>query len=164
MIPPKELWPIAETYIRRLAGLGEVPLDEPPGDRERRYHHPDVCVIGAGPAGVDAARAAAALGQRVVLVDEGTPVGPGIDALRASPTVTVIERGVAVGVYEGRLVPVAAPDFLHLVMPARVVVATGASELHGVFPGNDLPGVWLSRGAARFAERGLAVGRRVVAW
>ena len=35
--------------------------------------------------------------------------------------------------------------------PGRVVVATGAVESHAVFKGNDLPGVWLGRGAARMA-------------
>ena len=54
-------------------------------------------------------------------------------------------------------------DALHLVHPTRIVVATGAVERHPVFPGGDLPGVWLSRGAARLAgAHGLALGRRVV--
>ena len=45
---------------------------------------------------------------------------------------------------------------------ARVIVATGALEAHGVFPGNDLPGVWLARGAARLAVQGVAPGARAV--
>src|SRR5688572_15230181 len=42
MIQPKELWPFAERYIRKLAGLGDVAVDEEPGARERLYHHVDV--------------------------------------------------------------------------------------------------------------------------
>ena len=76
---------------------------------------------------------------------------------------TIVERAAAIGIYEGPLVPVNGEDFLHLVHPGRIVVATGAVERHGVFPGSDLPGVWLSRGAARLAgAHGLALGRRVV--
>ena len=55
------------------------------------------------------------------------------------------------GVYDGPLVPVAGPQELLQVSPGRVIVATGAVEAHPVFPGNDLPGVWLGRGAARMA-------------
>jgi sarcosine oxidase subunit alpha len=78
---PPPGWAIAEGPIRKLAGLGDVPLDQPPGERERRYHHPGVCVVGAGLAGLEAALAAAEHGERVVLCDEGgvgavLPPGP----------------------------------------------------------------------------------------
>ena len=70
---------------------------------------------------------------------------------------------MAVGIYDGPLVPVVGPQELVEVSPARVIVATGAVEAHAVFPGNDLPGVWLGRGAARLAGvHGIAPGRRAV--
>src|SRR3990170_3526372 len=62
-----------------------------------------------------------------------------------------LERHTAVGIYEGPMVPLAAEDELLRVPPGRIVVATGAVETHGVFSGNDVPGVWLGRGAARMA-------------
>lgn len=43
------------------------------------------------------------------------------------------------------------------------MVATGAVEEHAVFPGSDLPGIWLGRGAARMAGvHGLAPGETAV--
>lgn len=175
MIHPKGLWPWAERFIRKIAGIGPVPRDLPPAQRERRYHHPDLFVAGGGLAGLTAARAAARAGQSVVVAEEGAigeqlPLGPARDALerltselRGMPNVTLLERAMVVGVYEGPLVPVAGTDFLHLVLPRRVVVATGAAERHAVFPGSDLPGVWLGRGAVRMVVRHrLSIGRRVV--
>ena len=49
------------------------------------------------------------------------------------------------------MVPLVAAGSVVQVHPARIVVATGAAEAHGVLHGNDLPGVWLGRGAARLA-------------
>ncbi len=175
MIRPRWLWPLAEKVIRKVAGLGPVPRDLPVAARERLSHHPDLLVVGGGVAGLSAALAAAEHGEAVVLVDEGRigeGLAPGaararIDVLRArlveQRAVTVLERALAVGVYQGPLVPVAGVDRLHLVHPRRVVVASGAVERHGVFPGSDLPGVWMARGAARLAGvHGLAPGRRIV--
>ncbi|MEA2521896.1 MAG: sarcosine oxidase, subunit alpha, partial [Actinomycetota bacterium] len=83
--------------------------------------------------------------------------------LAAMGNVTVLESHTAVGVYDGPLVPVIGPDELLQVDPGRVIVATGAVETHAVFPGNDLPGVWLGRGAARLAGvHGVAPGNDAV--
>ena len=44
-----------------------------------------------------------------------------------------------------------------------MIAATGAVEAHAAFPGNDLPGVFLARGAARLAGiHAVAPGRRAV--
>jgi len=175
MIRPRWLFPIAERVIRRIAGLGEVPRQPSASAKERMNHHPDVVVIGGGIAGLSAATAAVDAGARVILVDEGLigeRIAPGrlresIDAMRdellGNPLAVILERATAVGVFEGPLVPVVAENFLHLVHPSRIVVATGALEQHAVFPGNDLPGVWLGRGAAGIAGvHGLAPGRAIV--
>jgi NADPH-dependent 2,4-dienoyl-CoA reductase/sulfur reductase-like enzyme len=73
------------------------------------------------------------------------------DALSRHLSATILERATAVGIFEGLLVPVVGDDLLHLVHPLRIVVASGAVERHAVFPGNDLPGVLLGRGASRLA-------------
>ncbi len=174
MIHPREFWPAAEPIIRRLAGLGDVDVHTPPGEPERRYHHPDLCVVGGGIAGLTAALTAAEAGSAVVLCDEGAigeKIPPGtlrnqVEALgvqvRAHPKIAVFERGVAFGVYEGPLVPIVTADRLQLVSCRRLILATGASERHLVFEGNDLPGVWQGRGAALMAGRGLKTGHRAV--
>ncbi|MGE0554441.1 MAG: 2Fe-2S iron-sulfur cluster-binding protein [Gemmatimonadales bacterium] len=172
---PRWLWRVVERLIRRMAGVGPVPLDLAPAERERRSHHPGLLVVGAGPAGLAAALAGAERGASVLLVDEGrigerlptgtlrTRVEALAEAARAEPRIRLLERATAVGLYEGPLVPVNAPDALHLVFPKRVVVATGAVERHGVFPGSDLPGVWLGRGAARMAGgHGVPIGKTAV--
>ena len=66
------MWPRAgwkrlyEPAIRRAAGLGRVGGGEDPERYLHQYAHCDVLVIGAGPAGLAAAMAAASTGQRVI--------------------------------------------------------------------------------------------------
>jgi sarcosine oxidase subunit alpha len=175
LLRPRWAWPRAEPMVRRVAGRGTITRLEPPANREARNAHPDVVVIGGGVAGLSAALAAAEAGRTVLLCDEGRPgekVAPGPDRERidelaaqaaASEQITVLEQSPAIGIYEGPLVVINAPDVLHLAHPESVIVATGAVDEHGVFPGNDLPGVWLARGAARLAGvHGVLPGRRIV--
>ena len=160
---PRWIWPLMDRIIRRMVGLGTVPRGQPAGHRETCNHHPDLFVAGGGVAGLSAALTAADAGRTLVLADEGSigeKIAPGptrtqieslLANLRTREQVTILERAPAIGIYEGPLVVVAGEDFLHLVHPARIIVATGAVEHHAVFPGNDLPGVLLGRGAARLA-------------
>jgi sarcosine oxidase subunit alpha len=68
-------WHLFEPFIRRAAGLGR-PSDLPDPDRyENRYHHCDVLVVGAGPAGLAAALAASRSGARVMIVEQDTALG-----------------------------------------------------------------------------------------
>ena len=60
------------------------------------------------------------------------------------------------------MVALASVEGIVQVHPRRVVTATGGSEVHPVFPGNDLPGVMLGRAAAGLAARGVVPGRRAV--
>ncbi len=59
-----------EPIIRRAAGLGPAPTAVDPDRYDKRHAHCDVLVVGAGPAGLAAARAAGAGGARVILIDE----------------------------------------------------------------------------------------------
>jgi sarcosine oxidase subunit alpha len=175
-VRPRFAWPIAERVIRRTTGLGRLPTDRRATIKPSRSVHADVVVIGAGIAGLSAAREAAARGETVLVADErsvGDPLLPGgerdavralVDEVAATRGVTVLERHTAVGVYEGPIVPLVGPDSVVRAQARRVIVATGAVESHPVFPGNDLPGVLLARGAARLAVvHGLPPGSRVVA-
>ncbi len=174
-IRPGFAWQLAERLIRRATGTGRLATGRSPAEKEARHLHADVVVIGGGVAGLAAAIAAVEGGGTVVLCDEGAlgeKVAPGptlerirslAAELRARASATILERHVAVGVYEGPLVPVVGGDALRQVHPARVVVATGAVETHAVFRGNDLPGVWLGRGAARLAGvHSVRPGKRAV--
>ncbi|MEX0991824.1 MAG: 2Fe-2S iron-sulfur cluster-binding protein [Actinomycetota bacterium] len=175
-IHPRFAWPVAEKIIRKVTGLGRLPEDRAPDIRPTRHVRADVLVVGAGVAGLAAAGAAAERGERVLICDEGEigeKVAPGptqdrirglADEVRGFAAVTVLERHTAVGMYDGPMVALDGPRELVQVHPGRVVVATGAVEYHGVFKGNDVPGVWQARGAARLAGvHGLLPGARAVA-
>jgi sarcosine oxidase subunit alpha len=168
-VRPRFAWTVAERAIRRATGLGALPPTPSAERKVVRHVHVDTLVIGAGLAGLEAARDAAADGS-VLVCDEG-PFFPGsaldrITELRtavgALGSVTLLDGSTALGIYEGLHVPIARDDDLVHVYPSRVVVATGATEEHGVFPGNDLPGVMLGRAAAGLVGRDVRPGDRAV--
>ena len=85
---PRSFWhPVYERAIRRIAGLGrletaaftsaeaDAPLPPAADDCEQIHMHCDVLVVGAGLAGIAAAKAAAASGARVILADEAPHPG-----------------------------------------------------------------------------------------
>ncbi len=173
-IRPRSSWPFVESVIRRATGVGRLP-ERAPASRvvaagapsaargAARHVRTDTLVVGAGIAGLTAALDAAVRGERVLRCDEAPigsriPPGPTRRAIRALETdvrghrnIEVLEGHAALGVFEGTVVPLASYGELVQAHPRRIVVATGATEVHPVFPGNDLPGIWLGRGAARMA-------------
>jgi sarcosine oxidase subunit alpha len=178
-------FPWFERIIRRISGLGTVNLDARPADRERRYAHCDVAVVGAGLSGLSAALAAVAAGaRRVVLIDESQqPGGSGlwhantrpeqaarcralIQAVRASDAIELMLSHSVVGCFADNELAVARIDRedggLTLLRAGAVVLATGCIEQPAVFHGNDLPGVLLGRAAQRLLYGfGVAAGRRI---
>src|SRR5690606_17555012 len=64
-----------EPMIRRSAGLGRLDTTLPLAEYTRRNLHCDVLVVGAGPAGMAAARTAAKAGAEVVLVESEPETG-----------------------------------------------------------------------------------------
>jgi sarcosine oxidase, subunit alpha len=73
---PRRAWRhLYEPRIRAAAGLGRAPTEPDPDRYAARYAHCDVLVVGAGPAGLAAAAAAAQHGARVILCDEQAELG-----------------------------------------------------------------------------------------
>src|SRR5205823_12115342 len=72
---PRFLWPLVEPFIRRAAGLGKVPRDEEHGHLRKVHLHPEVLVVGAGPAGLAAATQAASSGADVLVLESGDEPG-----------------------------------------------------------------------------------------
>jgi sarcosine oxidase subunit alpha len=71
MWPPTPKWWLRyEHLIRHAAGMGRAASSPDPDTYEHQYAHCDVLVIGAGPAGLAAARSAAHAGARVLVCDE----------------------------------------------------------------------------------------------
>ena len=162
-IRPRFAWPVAERLIRRTTGSGPLPVGAPIKRTVSRHVRCDAVVVGAGTAGLFAALEAATGGERVTLCDlfpigSRVPPGPTLDAIlelepavRANPNIEILDGHTALGLFEGPTVPLAGPAELVEVHPQHVVVATGATELHPLFPGNDLPGIWLGRAAPAMA-------------
>jgi len=72
---PKKLWMTYERFIRKAAGLGATPVEADPDSYDKLNQHCDVLVVGAGPAGLVAAREAARTGARVIVADEQSEFG-----------------------------------------------------------------------------------------
>ncbi|KDC58735.1 sarcosine oxidase subunit alpha family protein [Bordetella bronchiseptica] len=96
---PAKFWPKYEHMIRHAAGLGRAPLVRDRDRYEKQHAYCDVLVVGAGPAGLAAARSACQAGLRVLLVDEKSRVGgtlPGsnteIEGVAGAKWATAVER------------------------------------------------------------------------
>lgn len=73
---PKSFWDrVYEPIIRASAGLGKSPTEPDPDIYASRFMHCDVLVVGAGAAGLVAARRAVIAGSDVVIVDENNQLG-----------------------------------------------------------------------------------------
>ncbi len=123
---PQSAWKaLYEPVIRRAAGLGIAPSAADPDRYAQCYAHCDVLVVGAGPAGLAAALAAADAGARVILCDEQAEFGGSLlddnaaliegdagskwisgatKALSQNPRVTLLPRTTAFGYFPHNLI------------------------------------------------------------
>jgi sarcosine oxidase subunit alpha len=105
---------------RGITGQGRLATMRDPARYDARHAHCDILVVGAGPAGLSAARVAARAGARVILIDDDRLPGgslldtgetidgvPGAEwaatvfsELETFPRVQVLSRTTAFGVYE----------------------------------------------------------------
>ena len=84
MGPTKGAWMWFEPFIRRAAGLGRASLAADPDRYESMHAFCDVLVVGAGPAGLMAARVAAEAGLSVILADEHPVPGGALKGTNAT--------------------------------------------------------------------------------
>jgi sarcosine oxidase subunit alpha len=136
---PRKAWQwLYEPVIRRAAGLGRAPVHADPDRYAQRYAHCDVLVVGAGPAGIAAALAAADSGARIIVCDETAELGgslladthASIDGLRAhewlqqslaklagNDRVTLLARCTAFGYFPHNLIGLSQRLNDHLASP-----------------------------------------------
>ena len=92
---PKKLWMTYEHFIRKAAGLGAAPVEADPDTYDKLNQHCDVLVVGAGPAGLVAAREAARTGARVIIADEQSEFGGSLLASQQTMDGVMAPRWVA---------------------------------------------------------------------
>ncbi|MER5529233.1 sarcosine oxidase subunit delta family protein [Streptomyces sp. NPDC002677] len=175
-----------------LPGQGRLGTAPDPARYDAVHAHCDLLVVGAGPAGLAAAAAAATSGARVILADDqpepgGSLLGTGelpdwVAATRArleaAPEVRVLRRTTVFGHYddnhllavERRTAHLGADAPAHVsrervwrIRARHVVLATGAHERSLAFGDNDRPGVMLAASARTYLHRyAVLPGRRAV--
>jgi methylglutamate dehydrogenase subunit C len=188
---PAKRWLWYEYFIRKAAGLGHPPTEPDPDQFSQRAAFCDVLVVGAGPAGLQAALDAAKSGKRVILVEQDSILGPSLirdpqelDAAWIEATAAgicaaggrILTRTTASGYWEHDLVtltqrlaePGQVPangvaQRLWHVRASQVILATGSIERPITFANNDRPGVMLSQAVRSYVQRfGVVPGKRVV--
>ncbi len=146
---PKRFWMSYEHLIRKAAGLGWAPDGKDPDVYDKMNQHCDVLVVGAGPAGIQAARSASRAGARVILADEQAEMGGSLLAtttelngapayqwlehalaeLRSNERVTLLPRSTVFGYYDHNFLGIIERRSDHL----GLTNATGARQrLHRV--------------------------------
>ncbi|WP_295493137.1 2Fe-2S iron-sulfur cluster-binding protein [Sphingorhabdus sp. EL138] len=184
-------WMFYEYFIRKAAGLGNAPTLADPDRFSQRAAFCDVLVVGAGPAGMQAALDAAESGKRVILVEQDNILAPSLlrdrqeqdadwinataERIRAAGGV-ILTRTTASGYWEHDLVTLTqrisepgqipaqgVAQRLWHVRAGQVILATGSIERPMAFAHNDRPGVMLSQAVRTYVHRfGVVPGKRVV--
>ncbi|MFG2746900.1 sarcosine oxidase subunit alpha family protein [Streptomyces sp. PAN_FS17] len=175
-----------------LTGQGRLATEPDPARYDAVHAHCDLLIVGAGPAGLAAAAAAARSGARVILADDqpepgGSLLGTGehldwveevTGQLAAAPEVRVLSRTTVFGHYDDNHLLAVERRTNHLgadapegvarervwrIRARRVVLATGAHERSLAFADNDRPGVMLAASARTYVNRyGVLPGRHAV--
>ena len=170
--------------------MGEASRAPDPDHYEHAHGYCDLLVVGSGPAGRAAARAAAQAGLDVVLVEQDSVTGGNSlsqpdAAVGLADEITALEhagvrsmtRTIAFGLYDHGTAGLLERVTDHLADPptwlprqrfwtlraAYIVLATGAIERHLAFGNNDRPGVMTVAAARTYLNRfAVLPGERIV--
>lgn len=167
---PRWLFPFHENQMRKVAGLGEINRDSQPIATPKDYAFCDLLIVGAGPAGLAAAVAAAEQGLQVLLVDDQLRPGGSfhwqwrscdfaqkelaslLAQAESLPNLEIRSGTQASGWYDDHWVALTDERRLTKLRAQATLVATGCFDLPAVFQNNDLPGVMLASAAQRLVH------------
>jgi sarcosine oxidase subunit alpha len=169
---PKGAWKLWEPIIRKKAGLGVLDLNFKPEYHDKAYLFTDLAVVGAGPAGLQAALTAADAGLQVLLIEQQPILGGSltyarfdIDGLRgdnlrrelvsaveAHANIRVLTQATCNAWFSDNYLPVIQGKRLYKVRATECLVASGSFDQPVVFRNNDLPGVMLTSAAQRLMK------------
>jgi sarcosine oxidase subunit alpha len=170
---------LANKVVRQLSGLGKLP-DHPAAELpEVQRYDVDVCVIGGGPAGLEAATGCARAGRATVVVDDqlrpggsmrcdprtGRALAEATWQAAVSAGAAVLARSTAIGYFpedDGGVLAVSSPDRLYRIYARHWIWATGGYAQNLPFGDNDRPGVIAARAVGRLlVDHGILAGDRI---
>ncbi|MEO0367903.1 MAG: glycine cleavage T C-terminal barrel domain-containing protein [Pseudomonadota bacterium] len=163
---PRGIWEWWVKLIRKSAGLGKIDTTHTPPYRDKQYLFCDVAIVGAGPAGLSSALAAADAGAEVILIDENSQLGGSgnytrltsqeDDRLEELKREVVAHEGVRVLLdatcnswHADHWLAVVTDTRLFKLRAKKTILATGVFEQPATFRGNDIPGVIFSSAVQR---------------
>jgi sarcosine oxidase subunit alpha len=177
---PRGVWKYWEPFIRKKAGLGKLDLDFKPRYHDKAYLFADVAIIGAGPAGLAAALAAAQDGAKVILIEQAPVIGGAlnwarfgpdggeaeaarqrIEQARAHPNIRILADAACNAWFADNFLPVVSGARLYKIRAKACIIAAGTIDQPVIFRNNDLPGILLTSAAQRLMRlHGVAPGKR----
>lgn len=179
MFPATQVELVEGLAARGLAGIGDLPNVNDDARYDKTNRHVEVLIIGAGLAGLKAAKSAVEKNQRVMLIDDAPTVGgyatqsgqeidPELLTVLSAPNLLHLQRTTAIGLYDQGYVVAVERRTDHLsanydpkvarirtwhIRAKEIVLATGAFQRFLVFPNNDRPGIMLSHAAATYVDK-----------
>ena len=172
---------IVEGLVARSSqGVGDLPDTRDNSRYDKVNRHVDVLVVGAGTAGLEAAKKYSDQGKSVIVIDDKPAAGGHLVYLgQAVPAdllsvldrenVTYLPRTTVQGLYDQGYSVATERRTDHLdskvhtemsrirtwhIRADHTVLATGAFQRHLVFANNDRPGIMLSHSAATYVSNG----------
>ena len=169
---PKGAWKLWEPIIRKKAGLGVLDLKFQPEYFDKAYLFADLAVIGAGPAGLQAALTAANAGAKVLLIEQQPILGGSlnyarfdienrradtlrrelINSVESHANIQVLKKATCNAWFTDNYLPVIQGKRMYKVRATQCLIASGSFDQPVIFRNNDLPGVMLSSAAQRLMK------------
>ena len=169
---PKGAWKLWEPIIRKKAGLGVLDLKFQPEYFDKAYLFADLAVVGAGPAGLQAALTAANAGAQVLLIEQQPILGGSltyarfdvennradtlrrelINAVEGHANIQVLKKATCNAWFTDNYLPVIQGKRMYKVRATQCLIASGSFDQPVIFRNNDLPGVMLSSAAQRLMK------------